>query len=189
MAINLKGNDDSTFSNDIAPSTGKGIDFTANKSANTVTSNTLTVYEEGTFTPDVIWRDGNSGVTSPAVASNNEATYTRIGNRFFASFNTNNITVAPDLGSANPTCGIGIQNLPFNGVSQFAPCGNVYYGGVTDGRPDIFGFQFGGNSGVVGFGFISNTTGSPVNGTDIYTALTTNGNTSLVVTLSYEVSI
>ena len=188
MSIQLKGSDDSTFSNDIAPAAGKGIDFSANKSSNTVTSNTLIAYEEGTFTPEVIWRNGADGSESPAVASNSAVNYIRIGNRLFANFNTNNITVAPNT-TDNVTCGLGIKNLPYSAPSKYSPSGSIYFGGVLAGRPYIAAVQMVGVANITGIGCISNTDGTAIAGTSLFNALTANGNTSLIVTLSFEVAI
>lgn len=53
---------------------GKGVDFSANTNASGMTSELLTWYEEGTWTPAIRWNGNNAGMTVTASGK-----YTRIG--------------------------------------------------------------------------------------------------------------
>jgi len=87
------------------PSSGTGITFPATQSAST-DANTLDDYEEGTWTPTF----GGSGSDPTGVSySNQEGTYTKIGNRVFVEFFLSFTTFT---GGSNA---FYIRGLPFSG--------------------------------------------------------------------------
>ena len=98
--INIEGN--------IAPSAGKGIDFSANPNAGGMTSELLDDYEEGTWTP-ILQTDGTTNFTSVSYNSIRFGAYTKIGSmvHFELRIYTDSVTVD----SANGNVVIG--GLPF----------------------------------------------------------------------------
>jgi hypothetical protein len=83
---------------------GKGIDFSANTGAPGMTSEVLSWYEEGTFTPTIAGRT-TAGVQTYAVQT---GFYTRIGNR--VNFNLRVVLSAKDPATAGLLI---IDGLPF----------------------------------------------------------------------------
>jgi len=63
---------------------GKGVNFTANTPASGMTSQNLTWYEEGTWTPTVT--ASTPGITPPTFTSTS-GTYTRIGRTVYITYN------------------------------------------------------------------------------------------------------
>jgi len=92
----------------IVGTAGKGIDFSANTHAAGMTSEVLTWFEQGTWTP------ANSGmsVTSGSFAAT--GTYTRVGNIVYFSVLQTSGTVA-----ASATVGM-VSGLPFTPAAQSA---------------------------------------------------------------------
>lgn len=86
---------------------GKGIDFSADPSAPGMTSELLTDYEEGTFTP--AYQTTNSNITYSA-GTNVNGKYTKVGNTvFFSLMIRGNIT--------GGTGNLRITGLPFTSVT------------------------------------------------------------------------
>jgi hypothetical protein len=92
---------------------GKGIDFSANTGAPGMTSELLTWYEEGTFTPTI----GGDTVAGVQTYNTQVGFYTRIGNR--VEFNLRIVLTAKDAATSGLLI---IGGLPFtsdNTVSNF----------------------------------------------------------------------
>lgn len=99
---------------------GKGIDFSANANAPGMTSELLTWYEEGTWTPVISSAAGT--ITSYSV---NSASYTRIGRRVIVDFD---ITIT---NNGTGTAGINITGVPFAVATAYASCGSFREVAVT----------------------------------------------------------
>lgn len=99
---------------------GKGVDFSANANAAGMTSEKLTWYEEGTWTP------ANSAMTVVSGTWAATGRYTRIGNIVYWTVNQTSGTV-----SANATVAL-VSGLPFTPAAQ-AP------GTITNGAGTIGG--------------------------------------------------
>lgn len=100
--------------NFIVGTAGKGIDFSANTHAAGMTSELLTWYEEGTFTPTVL----GTSVFGTATYSYQVGKYTRIGNEVFFSAS---LAWTGHTGSGNIA---GLYGLPFaavNTANNYAP--------------------------------------------------------------------
>lgn len=102
-----------TTGNFVVGTAGQGVDFSANTSAPGMTSELLTWYEEGTFTPTI------AGATVAGVQTYNVQVgfYTRIGNRVY--FNLRIVLTAKDVTTSGL---LTIAGLPFtsnNTVSNF----------------------------------------------------------------------
>lgn len=103
----------------------KGIDFSANTHAAGMTSELLTWYEEGTWTPSL---GGNT------VYAGQTGRYTRIGRCVFFAFNLNITTLG--TGSATQVTG-----LPFTSANNSLYGGHAtYYDGVDSNIAGIFGY-------------------------------------------------
>jgi hypothetical protein len=93
---------------------GSGIDFSANANAPGMTSETLTWYEEGTWTPSLV--PGTSGSISLSTANGR---YTRIGNVVTV------VAVVVSNGVSSPVGELRLSGLPFavggNGGGSFSP--------------------------------------------------------------------
>lgn len=122
-----------TFSGNVTLSTGnliigtagKGIDFSANTGAAGMTSELLTWYEEGTFTPTI------AGATTAGVQTYVVQTgfYTRIGNRVY--FNLRVVLSAKDAATSGSLI---INGLPFTSsatASNFSPVAVSNVGLIT----------------------------------------------------------
>lgn len=119
-----------TFNEDIVMANGKGISFAATGQAAGMTSETLTDYEEGTWTPSYT-ADGNpfGPITYTA---NRTGVYTKVGRLVTASFviETSSIT----LGSASGN--IQVSGLPFLvGTTVFQTGAIAVAVGFADDRP------------------------------------------------------
>jgi hypothetical protein len=104
---------------------GKGIDFSANTAAPGMTSELLTWYEEGTFTPTI------AGATTAGVQTYVVQTgfYTRIGNRVY--FNLRIVLSAKDVATSGSLI---IAGLPFTSnitASNFSPVAVSNVGLIT----------------------------------------------------------
>lgn len=93
---------------------GKGIDFSANANAPGMTSELLTWYEEGTWTPTMTSASGTTTVNSSS------ARYTRIGDKVFVVFQINYSTDA-----SVSTSDFTIGGLPFTSRATFNSRGFV----------------------------------------------------------------
>lgn len=109
-----------TNSNGIAPVAGKGIDFSANANAPGMTSEVLTWYEEGTWTPN----QGAGLVVTGSFSST--GTYTRIGRQV-----TVRGTLSGSTNIAANAVGVMCSNLPFASAADTP--GNYFNGSVTSG--------------------------------------------------------
>ena len=104
---------------------GKGIDFSANTAAPGMTSELLTWYEEGTFTPTI------AGATTAGVQTYVVQTgfYTRIGNRVY--FNLRIVLSAKNVATSGSLI---IAGLPFTSnitASNFSPVAVSNVGLIT----------------------------------------------------------
>lgn len=97
----------------LTPAAGNGIDFSAVTPAAGMTSQILTVYEEGTWTPTI-----RGSVTAGTESGSKDASYARVGNRVFARLSLSAFTLTGAAGN------IQITGLPFsakwNGVVAYA---------------------------------------------------------------------
>ena len=124
---------------------GTGIDFSAtSNSSGTMTSELLSDYEEGTWTPTL----QNTGAGTPSYQYQ-EGNYTKIG-RYVIAQGIIGVTNSNTLGSGS------IQvSLPFssgNGNAIYGTCGPVADGtGFTNGSFNQFGTMVGRNLSVGGF--------------------------------------
>jgi carbon monoxide dehydrogenase subunit G len=91
------------------PSTsGAGITFPATQSTSS-DANTLDDYEEGTFTPTILFGGNNTSM----VLNRQYATYTKIGNRVFINMY---VSISPTKGSSTGTA--TVAGLPFQNVND-----------------------------------------------------------------------
>lgn len=119
-----------TFNENIVMANGKGISFAATGQAAGMTSETLTDYEEGTWTPSYT-TDGNP-FGSITYTANRTGVYTKVGRLVTASFviETSSIT----LGSASGN--VTLSDLPFLvGTTLFQTGTLSYVFGFADDRP------------------------------------------------------
>jgi hypothetical protein len=107
----------------IVGTAGKGIDFSASSHAPGMTSEILTDYEEGVWTPTL--QTDNVNFTSVSYASNVAGRYTKIGN--LVHFQGYISTTAVTVGSASGQVVIG--GLPFTAVANNS--------GKLDGRSPV----------------------------------------------------
>ena len=112
-----------TGANIVQGTASKGIDFTANTPAAGKTSQLLNAYEEGTWTPALLFDGGMSGSFTYTTQS---GTYTKIGRLVTARFNL--------AWSAIPSAGtIMVMNLPFTAVNAANVQGFISaQGGITN---------------------------------------------------------
>jgi hypothetical protein len=103
-----------TAGNLVIGTAGKGIDFSANGGAPGMTSELLTWYEEGTWTPTMTSASGTTTVNSSS------ARYTRIGDKVFVVFQINYSTDA-----SVSTSDFTIGGLPFTSRGTFNSRGFV----------------------------------------------------------------
>jgi len=112
--------------------TGTGISFPATQSASS-NVNTLDDYEEGTFTPTILFGGNNTGM----VYNRQYATYTKIGNRVFINIY---VSISPTKGSSTGTAtvaGLPFQNVndPASGNGAETPCAfnppQILYSGIV----------------------------------------------------------
>jgi hypothetical protein len=111
--------------NFVVGTAGQGIDFSANTAAPGMTSELLTWYEEGTFTPTI------GGATTAGVQTYVVQTgfYTRIGNRVY--FNLRIVLSAKDAATSGSLI---IAGLPFTSnttASNFSPVSVSVAGLIT----------------------------------------------------------
>jgi len=123
------------ISQNIALSSGKGIDFGASSNVAGMTGEVLTDYEEGTWTP-VLSDATTGGNTATLNASYDLGRYVKVGNQ---------VTLTGLIGSTSITGmntgnGMYIQGLPFTVAS-----GNEGYVGST------FGYGYGLATGTAGY--------------------------------------
>ena len=98
-----------------ASASGSGISFPATQSASS-DANTLDDYEEGTFTPNLAFGGGSSGMTY----SIQTGSYIKIGRLVFVSINIQLTALGSSTGSST------ITNLPFSALG-----GNAYGAGLS----------------------------------------------------------
>jgi hypothetical protein len=111
---------------------GTGITFPATQSASTDV-NTLDDYEEGTFTPTILFGGNNVGM----VYNRQYGKYTKIGNRVFINIY---VSISPTKGSSTGTAtvaGLPFQNVndPAGGNGAETPCAfnppQILYSGIV----------------------------------------------------------
>jgi len=102
---------------------GKGIDFSVTSQAAGMTSELLADYEEGTWTPALLF---DSGMTGSFTYTTQTGTYTKVGRLVTARFNL--------AWTARPSAGlILLVNLPFTAVNAANVQGFISaQGGITD---------------------------------------------------------
>lgn len=93
-----------TSGNTVIATAGKGIDFSANTHATGMTSELLTWYEEGAFTPGLMFGSGTTGIT---YAASTTARYTRIGRQVTVT----GVVVLTNKGSSSGQA--QVTGLPF----------------------------------------------------------------------------
>ena len=98
-----------------ASASGAGVTFPATQSASS-DANTLDDYEEGTFTPNLAFGGGSSGMTY----SIQTGSYIKIGRLVFVSINIQLTALGSSTGSST------ITNLPFSALG-----GNAYGAGLS----------------------------------------------------------
>ena len=114
----VSASDYTASTGNFVPSTaGKGINFTANTPASGMTSQNLTWYEEGTWTP--ILTTTGTNFTSVVYNSITSGTYTRTGRVVTFSFTL--FTTSVTIGSASGS--VCISGLPFISKAYPAPNG------------------------------------------------------------------
>jgi hypothetical protein len=129
LDIMRNGSTVATFNaNGIALPSGLGIDFSATSNAAGATSELLSDYEEGTWTPVFIdYNDGN-----PMYANNEltiyHATYTKVNNLIFVSCYIANDASFSYAAGKNGTQYLGIGGLPFNVIGSSAGYYPIYVG-------------------------------------------------------------
>lgn len=131
-----------TMTGDLAFSLGKGIDFSANSHAAGMTSEKLTWYEEGTWTPTITATTG----TFTSVSATGE--YTRIGNQ---------VTVHLKITITNPGTASGQikYTLPFTAQNK------AYVGAAMElATVGLTGFSF--VYGTTGYVYLYNYTGTVI---------------------------
>jgi hypothetical protein len=107
---------------------GKGIDFSANTAAAGMTSELLNAYEEGTWTPVLVFGSGTAGITY----ATQEGSYTKIGRLVTGRFSIILTSKGVDTGTAL------VAGLPFpvgsvNGAATTSFCSNFASNAPTNG--------------------------------------------------------
>lgn len=141
---------------------GKGIDFSANAHAAGMTSELLNDYEEGTWTPELSFGGGSTGITYSVQAGS----YTKIGNRVLVTANlalTNKgsstgivriSTPYPVANNNNANGGLAlgfVQNITFTGQMYMES-----FLGTSEFRLGYF-TEAGGNAPVMDTNFANNS--------------------------------
>lgn len=120
-ANSFTGDQTLSTGNVIIGTAGKGIDFSANTAAAGMTSELLTWYEEGTWTPAM------TASTSGTITINfsfSGATYTRVGRKVTC-------LASMYVGSVNsPTGNLFVEGLPFT-IGAVSPAGAIWAAGLT----------------------------------------------------------
>lgn len=121
-AQSFTGNQTLSTGNLIVGTAGKGVDFSANTNAAGMTSELLTWYEEGTFTPSII-----GTVTNPTQTyTHQRGFYTRIGRTVICDFYVQMAASGISAGSGTAR----LEGLPFaitSGANIFAGSGTIMY--------------------------------------------------------------
>lgn len=120
--VNLNVSGTSTFGDNLVVATaGKGIDFSANSNAPGMTSELLTWYEEGTFTPSA------AGSTSAGTATYDfqVGKYTRIGRVVY-------FIVFLQWNSGTGTGNLIVTGLPFTNAGGLASYSPLAVGRISD---------------------------------------------------------
>ena len=91
---------------------GQGIDFSATSHPAGMTSELLTDYEEGTFTPSLTFGASSTGITY----TSRSGTYTRVGRQITAYLTFNLSSKGSATGSAV------VDGLPFTSSGNYYPC-------------------------------------------------------------------
>lgn len=129
-----------TFNEDIVMANGKGISFAATGQAAGMTSETLTDYEEGTWTPSYTTNGNPFG--SVAYTANRVGIYTKVGRLVTASFGIETSSVTLGSASAN----VLISGLPFAVGSTLLQAGTLsYVVAFADDRPSEILAEAGGS--------------------------------------------
>lgn len=174
LALTLNSDGTASFAQNIIMANGKGIDFSATSNASGMSSEILSDYEEGTWTPGIAFGGGSTGVTYGA---SNGGIYTKIGTHVFVCA----LLQLTNKGSSSGA--VTITNLPFtirNTASAYASVDVGYFA-------DMSGLT----AGIWGYGIV-NSTGLQMytGGATISTGIT-NGNftnsSSLMISFNYVV--
>ena len=117
----------------LSPAVGNGINFSANTPTAGMTSQLLSFYEEGTWTPSFFIASGTTTITSPT----NSMRYSRVGRQVTI---TGNITVSS---VSSPSGNIYIFGLPFaSGTATGAesPVAFASYGWASSMTTEVIGY-------------------------------------------------
>ena len=123
LTLETSGDVTVNTNNLVIGTSGKGIDFSANPNPAGMTSELLNDYEEGTWTPALLF---DSGMVGSFTYTTQVGTYTKVGRLVTARFNL--------AWSARPSAGlILVLNLPFTAVNAANVQGFISaQGGITN---------------------------------------------------------
>lgn len=164
------------FGNLVMASAGKGIDFSATSEAAGMTSELLSDYEEGTFTPVIA--DASTGGNT-GTAEFTFARYTRIGRMVYFNFNIVNANTTGLTAGNN----LFVRGLPFaagnwcNGFSNMTAVTNFTYAGTMVNGEIL--------AGSTNFRFFD--VASATGGTLLTVAAILSGSSNIYINGSYEV--
>lgn len=147
---------------------GKGIDFSADSSAAGMTSELLSDYEQGAWTPGIAFGGGSTGVTYGA---SNGGVYTKIGSHVF-------VCAFLQITNKGSSTGNGtITGLPFairNTASAYASVNIGYFTNMAGLTSVVCGY------GIVNSSTIGLQTGSATDSSNISQTAFTNGSTMMI---------
>lgn len=122
-----------TMTGNLVMASGKGIDFSATSNGSgTTTSEVLSDYEEGTWTPNV-------GGT--ATYTTQDGRYTKVGRKVTASFDL----IINVLGTGSTSL---LSGLPFTGVAQYAPLSVGYFQSLAISPVFLTGYGASGSTAI-----------------------------------------
>lgn len=156
---------------DLRVASGHGINFSANANASGMTSETLSDYEEGTWTPTLT--NGGSIIVQGAH-------YTKIGRQVFVQGYIQNITP-----TANTSAFI-IGGLPFSGISSNSyTAGAISYIGTSSADASALGLLPSPNANYLYFHFVDGSTGSQINNNNWIAFFGSGSGKHLIFTTTY----
>lgn len=173
-ALTLASTGAATFAGNIILPSGGGIDFSANSSAAGMTSEILSDYEEGTWTPGFAFGGGTTGITYNASTGGR---YTKIGDTVFCNGYLKLTNKGSSAGALNLT------GLPFtirNSATTYASVNITYH------------IQFSGlTAGLYGYGTVNSTSITLLTGGAVSVAAITESNctndSELMISFHYKV--
>ena len=154
------------------PQSGTGITFPATQSAST-DANTLDDYEEGTWTPAILFGGGNTGITY----SQQRGIYTKIGNRVFISCYI--AVTTKGISSGN----ISITGLPFTSLNYTSMYNNasVWADGLSSITGSLQGYNAPNQSTINEIGYVGTGVQTPVSNSNCGTS------PSFMINFSYSI--